>query len=1034
MRRQIRTVSLSESDKDEILGDVVAVKKFIQTRRHNILIQDAENGVWYMGLREHLVSETDPTYLKPIFTEIVLDSDDEIEAHGVSDTLIYFKTKKGKLYVAAQFDDARETDEVESETSERIRRQTLQTVHQSDSDSEDNYENQEFPEPRRFSPRFTAEYTRVTRDEDQRRRQHAEEFDRAIAEDFARIERQYLSERSDMVVATPRRNSSERPSVRRAQHISSIVDFDIEGAFNQHLDENSSNASEENTFDEHADDKSLDLESEIKTDTEAEIDTEAEVEHKTTILDAVAEELNHMNEQPQEYKDAALAIVASVINNIDLLAKSSNSDTSDEVFQTRNSLKNVNADMMRSFINDPSKEYASFIDDFVSKELFNSKFRLVASNVDRAETTNNSSIIFMIKSEKTSVHIMDTGDIPLFYEGIGPYWLDKTIGAESSMYLELCVDFLYDEVYLCESFLAHRKDNMYHFLIKGSETYYFESELNIDFKKVFFQEPHSLYVATETDLYVFDFSKRSLTKVVDNVNTFGINEHTRLENRLFFTKYLSDRNITCLYIFDDESVDDDTNLCIYPIVAFEGELHDISVRPILNANCNTFFIGIPSELRGKLPYLKLIDCSWMKVKILPLIADTQLSYQEFAARNFKQINTVISFGPFEDHINKIVDLQRIYPVGQEFIVRTNDTHYYVNAEGIDLFELRKPLTSTVIRRDLIQVINIHNDTIDFDIRTNKSYFDQLLNIFTINDPNVSPAIRYVDESATRSKIRGHARQIAAYGEGVTRDFYTNACFDFAAKFLKSDGCFTIFNYEVLQIIPEDDLMDIGYYLHKWIIDMKAPLPIRLPMSLIWALTVNPKIEDLEYFAKMKDNSAFQHMFKNKDDGEFLEECGYESYEDCLKTMLKISDNKHVEIIARGFTSIFDIKNRVRMNMPTIDFYVSGPYTIDRKAFKKHIEAQDKKALESFASMLMQFIDEATETNLKNLLMNWSGCNYLIPNETYFITLASSNQKDIYFRTCSSEMYVNPKIMTSGDVDMDTIKLILTDITKNMRDT
>jgi hypothetical protein len=976
MRRQVRIPPTTETDGDEPF-ESISIKKILQSNARDILIQDNENGVWYWGLTHYITDISDEKLTKPVFTNIILDPDDEIITHGASDSLLYFKTLKGKLYTASQYYNHMMSD-AESDGASSTHSDTL---------------------TQRLAERSTHNVA-------------AGAVLRAIVIDEESVAPMEIDPVDILANNTIYRR---QPAQLQPRYLAN--------------DDSSTEPESENPDWE---DQDLEAEENIRgTHQNYEIDTEPVVplDVNASILDVVSEELKHIDDR-QEYKDAAMAIVASVISGVNLLINS-NSSTDSNSSERKNVFENVYSAELYGMLNDSTEPYASFVDNFVDKHYFEPKFKLVCENVDRLELINDDFIAFLKKDgETTRILLIDASDLPLFYSGVGPYWVDKAPGSLASICLELHVDFAYEEIYISNSFIGFRNKNVYNFLVNGSETYYFETDLKIDFDKIFFQISHKLYIATDTDLYLYDFCTRTLSKVIADINTNGINYHTRQSNLLYFTKYIVEKNVTCLFVITDENEDGMTN--IHPAVLFEGEFHDLHARKIFNEDHRMLLVSV-SDSNTK-PNYKMLYVEFLhETKIVQCADNFAMSVGKFCATNFKNVNFLVPT-QYSNLITDIANLQEIlFPRAYEYVVKANDMYFVVGANGVDIMELKKPLTTTTIRKDLIQFINIHSDSIEFDVRITKSSFSQLQNIFNLNDPNVLPSIRYIDTAPAKLSRNGrHRRSIAAYGEGVNRDFYTAAINEFYSKFLKQDGCFTIF--QNLESMPTDELVDLGYFLHKWIVDMRASLPIRLPLSLIWALTVNPKTEDLEYFAKMKDNSTFQQMAKCKSDPNFMEEYGYESYEDCLKSMLKI-DQTYVNSIAEGFISTFDIKNREQMNMPTVDYFISGPYVIDRKLLKKCIVADEKKNstfLQNFTEFIMRFVDDASEVDLKKLLVNWTGASYLINGEYLNICEISDYKQDIFFRTCSNEMFVNPKLL-SENIDETTIKTILIDSIGNMRD-
>nr|URM62178.1 KilA-N domain-containing protein [Mimivirus sp.] len=185
------------------------------------------------------------------------------------------------------------------------------------------------------------------------------------------------------------------------------------------------------------------------------------------------------------------------------------------------------------------------------------------------------------------------------------------------------------------------------------------------------------------------------------------------------------------------------------------------------------------------------------------------------------------------------------------------------------------------------------------------------------------------------------------GNGCKIHFMQDALDIFKQKYLIDHGMRTSFNISEMEIFTDNELKSIGSMLHMIIYHSNSHLSIRLPITLITAIAKrSPNILELEYLAKEEYGDTFKNICNYKYDVKTIKSFGYDSYYQCLKNLCKYYENddetnSKVRNISRqiadGFMDYQNISNLREMNIPTIDYYLSGNYCIDRKKLIKNLK-------------------------------------------------------------------------------------------------
>lgn len=256
----------------------------------------------------------------------------------------------------------------------------------------------------------------------------------------------------------------------------------------------------------------------------------------------------------------------------------------------------------------------------------------------------------------------------------------------------------------------------------------------------------------------------------------------------------------------------------------------------------------------------------------------------------------------------------------------------------------------------------------------------------------------------------------ASGDGVARLFLESALREFESRYLIIHGNHVTFNSTAITTEGADreDLMGkFGLVLHMSMVMLRTHLPIRLPLSILSYIKGRaPTIAELEYFVSVSNPEIIDSIKACKDDPIALENTGYETYRECLETLIHFGLDENVSdiaLMAQAFLSYTSIPNLNCMNIPTLDIYVSGPYVINRSRFKGLMKCPS--VLRTFMSAL---VDQASELQLQNLLKNWSGTSVL-SNQYYKIAITKDSTTNVAFEACFHTLRIHEQLIDNNEI-------------------
>ena len=265
----------------------------------------------------------------------------------------------------------------------------------------------------------------------------------------------------------------------------------------------------------------------------------------------------------------------------------------------------------------------------------------------------------------------------------------------------------------------------------------------------------------------------------------------------------------------------------------------------------------------------------------------------------------------------------------------------------------------------------------------------------------------------------------SYGGGVRRVFIQDALSVFASKYLIQHGSVSEFNLRALSDVPVLKLFNMGRALHLALYLTRTCLSVRLPISVCAALLKRElTISELEYFVEKEQPEIYGLVSQYRDDPEGISECGYASYDLCLRQLIHYdTDTDFIsKVLADGIVSYAPIPNLESMNAPTLDYYLSGGYSIDRAALAKLIRGSDL-----VLGFVKGLITTLPEPKLAALLRNWTGSSVL---KDASLRITEESNGSIKFRTCSRALIIDPKLIASSSPlpRADLIDLLTTPIT------
>ena len=340
----------------------------------------------------------------------------------------------------------------------------------------------------------------------------------------------------------------------------------------------------------------------------------------------------------------------------------------------------------------------------------------------------------------------------------------------------------------------------------------------------------------------------------------------------------------------------------------------------------------------------------------------------------------------------------------------------------------KNLFSNMVKKNLIEKNSkayMIDEPILFSIEPNTSKFDRFMTIANLIRGRYTFDIDIMDGT---KKI--------TYGDGPKVEFLDDAMKEFKDKYLIKNSYSVEYNLKTITMLSDTELLLIGYMIHS-ALDENYILPIRLPLTLLSEiLGKSPTVKQLEYFLLSNDIDVFNHVYKSKDDHDLVLDYGYDNYKECLKHSCKYYHDPDTNIlvqkiskaIANGFNEFNKLPNLKKMDIVTLDYVISGDYTIDRTLFINNLLIHTSKKCTITKSNVINALKVMTEEKFLVLLKNWSGTTVYDERQKYIIQFCEIDQ-EVIIVACNYEIQISETLTNFNNV-LD----ILTDSITSMVDT
>lgn len=346
----------------------------------------------------------------------------------------------------------------------------------------------------------------------------------------------------------------------------------------------------------------------------------------------------------------------------------------------------------------------------------------------------------------------------------------------------------------------------------------------------------------------------------------------------------------------------------------------------------------------------------------------------------------------------------------------NDIWYAPAYDGYHLTKIDTEMDISVkALLKLVYNVNIFRDT--------SSYMSSTWALEIQDGNNILDKFMAMAEILPLTTIRisvkyAHKTKVISHGDGVLNTFMCDAMHLLAKRYMIRHNHVTTWNLDELRNLNEGQLFVIGRTIAMYLIMVRVHLCVRLPLILIMCIRGRPPSErELEYFAYHEDQTAFENLQRIRNDPEAMEKNGFTNYASALMFICKCF---HVEAenflaykisthIADGVKIFSGSRRFDKMNLPTVDYVLSGPYIIDTSELISKIRFSQRSISESDKQRILNIIKNMGQEAISNLLRNWTGLSILQPSINLYIELKSDLCNDniiIKFATCAYQMVID----------------------------
>lgn len=620
----------------------------------------------------------------------------------------------------------------------------------------------------------------------------------------------------------------------------------------------------------------------------------------------------------------------------------------------------------------------------------------------------------------------------------------------NNIYYQIVLPFQYDKLIFCKDFIYMTSGQFMHIIsafwlkeLSKTETepdiitwIYFKSDELVNETSIYFLfSEGTIYVNKDDGLYKYSHEYQDIKKMINNDSKiFFLRTNDDIESNVF-----CQRNDGIYVDYGAFKMKIPPHLLLDYLVDFN--LSNKSQLIIINkenapkytiADTQLFF-----NING-MDYFKLMDDGliYYDSKTLYFCTNKILEENVYGTIEIEQIdlnNESYYIYIFTSVPDSIIDIQFN---NQIIILQTKDKFYY-HTIGSNMFIIDKftPIiietlsdSDLVLKHHIVRTKKKYQSMTTLYISSDANKLDKLMNIADMLPKTSNFEINFKDGIRTIS-----------YGDGPKRQFLEAAIEEFAEKYLITHNNSTNFNLEKMEKFTDNELITIGTMLHLVICHSQSNLPIRLPLMLLTSIIKkSPTNSDLEYFAKLEDMNSFNNLYKYRDDDNAIKDFGYDNYEDCLKAISKYSNSntsinkeKHVaKLIAKGFRNYDQVKNLSIMNLPTLDYYLSGDYVIDRVLLIKNLKVyfyegiKETKSNTEFYLIIKNIINNLPEEKLIILLRNWTGTCIIKKSSEYQIYVDHTSS-GIYFGTCNMQLTISENFIKDPVLHNTLIEILTT---------
>lgn len=639
--------------------------------------------------------------------------------------------------------------------------------------------------------------------------------------------------------------------------------------------------------------------------------------------------------------------------------------------------------------------------------------------------------------------------------GIDQTIINKKIGLSMNLvtdgecpYYKLLFPFTIEKINFSKKFVHFYVAGFHHVIFvsdggdkKNVTWIYFRSDHKINHNNIYTNVGgSSIYVNVKNTIYEYSHKIHNLVPILSDLNQiYMLNCNNEIDTIICTMKsdglWIFDgvhyskvsENNELLYDFMDINVDHGSNLIL---IKRDGV-------PRINIMDKSLYINLYD-----ITYYKLFNSGiiYYDVNTLYYCTTEILAEDVFDTIEVDKYNVggttyyLYIFSNIPENITHIMFTDRL------IIIHADDKYYYHVIHDEDaVFSVDKfteinigiitDYNDMVLKTQVIRQKKRFASSADLSIGTESNKFKKLLNIMELLRNTQDFTIQYVNKN-----------EVISYGDGPKRDFLESAISQFADKYLIFNTASCVYNPDTITKFTEDELVCVGYMLHAVICHSMDNLPFRLPLILL--LAIKNKVitrDELEYFVYKESPDIFKNILKYQDDPEGFAslDSGYDSYLNLLlqKSGIPAETDIHTQMtnisknIALGFIAYAEIKNLASMNYPTLDYYISGDYIVDRQSLIKNIEIQDK-----YRKTIVDIINSLSEDKLAILLRNWSGTSIVKKKCVYTISITKEihddnkyNPADVNFATCPIIMNISKKIISNPEMREVFIELLTTPV-------